>query len=275
MTSPPADPSPSEPPVAAARIRPRGFPALRALLMQGAALPFSVITYAAGTAVWHVSPPAATAFAALVQAALAAVFSRGLAPWWPPIQFFFPLAVAAAQTLRLPPLLFLVCFLLLLGLYWTAFRTQVPLYASGRSARKRVMRLLPAGREISFVDVGSGLGGMVLDLAGRRPESRFVGVEIAPLPWLISWLRGLHARLLGRGHGRFVRCDYRCIDFGEHDVVFAYLSPAAMPALWQKARAEMRPGTLLLSYEFAIPGVASDIVCRPSVRRPALYGWHM
>lgn len=275
MTSPPAKPSPSECRAAASRVRPRGFPALRALLIQCAALPFAALAYVAGTALLHVSPPAAMVFAVFAQAVLAAVFSRGLAPWWPAIQFFFPLAVAAAQTLRLPPLLFLACFLLLLSLYWTAFRTQVPFYASGRSARKRVMRLLPAGREISFVDVGSGLGGMVLDLAGRRPESRFVGIEIAPLPWLISWLRGLHARLLGRGHGRFVRCDYRRIDFGEHDVVFAYLSPAAMPALWEKARTEMRPGALLLSYEFAIPDVAPDIVCRPSARRPALYGWRM
>jgi len=256
-------------------MRSRGFPALRALLMQGAAFPFSMLMYIVGAAGLHLSPWASLAFATLVQAVLAAVFSRGMAPWWPPIQFIFPPALIVVQSLRLPPLLFLGGFLLLLSLYWTAFRTQVPFYVSGRSARKRVMRLLPAGREISFADVGSGLGGMVLDLARRRPESRFTGVEIAPLPWLISWLRGLRARLLRRGRTRFVRHDYRRIDFGEHDVIFAYLSPAAMTELWEKARAEMRPGSLLLSYEFAIPGVTPDIVCRPSIRRPALYGWHM
>jgi len=253
------------------------FPALRALLIQCVAFPFAALAFIACVAAGlPVAVTGAAVIAAFVQGAVSAALSRRrLAPWWPPIQFLFPPALIAAQALHLPPLLFLAGFLLLLSLYWTAFRTQVPFYASGRKARKQVMRLLPAQREISFVDVGSGLGGMVLELAQRRPESSFTGVEIAPLPWAISWLRAVHARFRRGGRSRFIRRDYRRIDFAEHDVVFAYLSPAAMPALWEKARAEMRPGTLLLSYEFEIPGIAPDIVCHPFPRRPALYGWRM
>jgi hypothetical protein len=56
--------------------------------------------------------------------------------------------------------------------------------------------------------------------------------------------------------------------------VFAYLSPAAMPALWQKARREMRPGSLLLSHEFPIPGKEADLVLRPQ-GGAALYGWRL
>jgi hypothetical protein len=44
-------------------------------------------------------------------------------------------------------------------------------------------------------------------------------------------------------------------DLSCHDVVYAYLSPAPMSSLWEKARREMRPGSLLVSFRFMIPGV--------------------
>jgi predicted O-methyltransferase YrrM len=87
---------------------------------------------------------------------------------------------------------------------------------------------------------------------------------------LVSWLR---AHLLGCG--RFIRGDYMTLDFAHYDVVFAYLSPAAMEALWEKAHNEMRPGSLLLSYEFAIPGQMPDLVLEPMHTGCALYGWRM
>ena len=213
------------------------------------------------------------AAAALLQGVIAALISRwrGLAPWWMPIQFFFPCALMATLSLDLPPSLFLTAFIILLGLYWTTFRTQVPFYPSGPLLWDAVAELLPKGRALRFIDVGSGLGGLILHLAGRRMDSSFVGIELAPLPWLLSALR---ARARG-SNGRFIRGDYGSLDFARYDVVFAYLSPAAMPALWNKARAEMRPGSLLLSYEFPIPNVKSHIIMMPDAHGPALFGWRM
>jgi SAM-dependent methyltransferase len=170
----------------------------------------------------------------------------------------------------LPSSLFLAGFVALLLVYWSTFRTQVPYYPSGKRAWDAVAGLLPAGRPVYVVDIGSGLGGLVLDLARRRPESTFAGIELAPLPWLVSWLR---ARLAGN-NVRFVRGDYEQLDLGDYDVVFAYLSPAAMGALWRKAGAEMRPGALLLSYEFGISAKPPDLTIVPTGRGPSLYGWH-
>ncbi|HZW12214.1 MAG TPA: class I SAM-dependent methyltransferase, partial [Noviherbaspirillum sp.] len=45
--------------------------------------------------------------------------------------------------------------------------------------------------------------------------------------------------------------------------------------LWEKARAEMRHGALLLSYEFAIPGAEPQIAVQPERGGPFLYGWTM
>ena len=210
---------------------------------------------------------------ALLHGVLAALGARlrRMAPWWWVILLLFPLAAFGVARLHLPSWLFLAVFLFMLVLFWSTFRSQVPFYPSGLSAWNAVAQCLPADRPIRFMDIGSGLGGAVLELSRRRPDSDFTGIEIAPLPWAVSRVR---AALAGN-RCRFVRGDYLRLDFADYDVIFAYLSPAAMLALWQKASAEMRPGTLLLSYEFHIPGTQPDIVMQPEEGGRVLHGWRM
>ncbi len=246
-------------------------PAVQALILQcfSFLLLWGVLYGVAALANLRLTPAAA----AILQGGIAALLSRwrGLAPWWFPIQLFFPIALVATLSLDLPPGVFLSAFVFLLGLYWSTFRTQVPFFPSGRPTWDAVAGLLPPDRAVCFVDIGSGLGGLILHLAALRKDCSFTGVELAPLPWLLSVLRASAAR----SRGRFVRGDYENLDLSSYDIVFAYLSPAAMPALWEKARAEMRPGTLLLSCEFPIPEVKSHIIILPDARGPALYGWRM
>ncbi|MBB3210944.1 SAM-dependent methyltransferase [Herbaspirillum sp. Sphag1AN] len=198
-------------------------------------------------------------------------YLRRMAAWWVPILFCFPPAAVLVNSLQLPPALFLGIFLFLMLLFWSTFRSQVPFYPSGLPVWNAVEALLPEGRALRVIDIGSGLGGAIMYLARVRPDSSFTGIELAPLPWLVSSLR---ARLFGSA-GHFVRGDYTQLSFADYDVIFAYLSPAAMTALWFKARQEMQTGSLLLSYEFLIEGVVPDIVVYPRTEGPALYGWHM
>lgn len=244
-------------------------PAVQALLCQLAAFPLTLL------AVYQLARAGAQPSylsAALAQGLFAALLAgwRRLARWWLAIQLLFPLAVLGASQFELPPWLFLLVFLFMLVLYWSTFRTQVPYYPSGRAAWEAVAAQLPQGRELAVIDIGSGLGGLVLDLARRRPDLRATGIELAPLPWLASWLR---ARLTG-SRAVFLRGDYESLDFGDYDAVFAYLSPAAMTALWRKARREMRPGSMLMSYEFAIDESAPSLsLWLPDTGR-TLYIWH-
>jgi cyclopropane fatty-acyl-phospholipid synthase-like methyltransferase len=129
---------------------------------------------------------------------------------------------------------------------------------------------LPPGRPLRLIDIGSGLGGLVLYLARLRPDADCGGIELAPLPWLVSRLR---ARLAGSG-ARFLLGDYENLDFSRYDAVFAYLSPAAMAGLWRKAAAEMRPGSMLISYEFAIDARAPDQTIHATQGGDALYIWY-
>ncbi len=250
-------------------------PALQALAIQ---LVAALIVYCSAT---FLLPFTTLAFslghAAMLQGALAALLSawRRMPRWWLPIQLLFPLALLATLGMQLPPVLFLLGFVFLLALYWSTFRTQVPFYPSGPAVWRSVLAQLPApaapgtATPLRFIDIGSGLGGLVLSLAAARPDGRFTGIEVAPLPWLVARLR---ARITNSS-ACFVRGDYGALDFSRFDVIFAYLSPAAMPALWQKVQREMRPGTLLLSHEFLIPDQAPHITVLPDPQGPNLYGW--
>ena len=247
-------------------------PAVKALAMQCvAALLTALLVWIAMTFFKASRPFLSIGDAVLMQAILAALLTAflRLAPWWIAMSLLFIPALIATTALHLPPLAFMAAFLFLLLLYWSTFRTQVPFYPSGPRVWRAVEALLPADRPLQVLDIGSGLGGLVLHLARVRPNCTATGIELAPLPWLCSWLR---TRLHGTG-ARFIRGDYERLNFADYDLIFAYLSPAAMPALWQKIQREMRPGSLLLSYEFIIENAAPQITVLPHPHGPFLYGW--
>lgn len=188
----------------------------------------------------------------LLCGALAALFSHlaKQARWWLYIQFVFLPAILLVYSFNIPPILFLVAFLLMLVVYWSAFRTQVPLYLSSHKVWQALETQLPKDRPFTFIDLGSGIGGVLTHLSKTHPQGNYHGVEYAPLPVLWSWLR--------IKSGKFNNCTVRWgsmwkSELSQYDVVFAYLSPVPMERLWHKARAEMRAGSLLISNTFAVP----------------------
>lgn len=212
--------------------------------------------------------------AAFVTGAFAAVLSRfaRLDPWWILIQFFFTPAVVLVSAVPLRSEIWIGLFLALAAVYWTTFRTQVPLYLSSRKVRSALISLLPS-HSFTFMDVGSGVGGVLTDLAAVRPDGEYHGIESAPVPWLISWLRvTLGRRRNCHAHfGSLWNCD-----LGPYDVVFAYLSPVPMEALWEKVQREMRPGSTFISNTFVVAAVAPDrVLTVDDMHRSTLQVWTM
>lgn len=244
------------------------LPAVRALLVQAVALvPAGALAVALDTFGHGLTLLEAAALQGAI--AMLITWRIGLAPWWRLIELLFPVALLAALGLQLPPLLFLAAFVLLLGWYWSTFRTQVPYFPSTPAVWRALEALLPARPGLRIIDVGSGLGGLTLHLARARPDAECAGIELAPLPYLYSRLRAG----ITDSRARFIRGDYEKIDFGEYDVVFAYLSPAVMSRLFDKARREMKVGTLLVSYEFNIPGFKPDKTIFTTEGAPPLFVW--
>lgn len=205
-----------------------------------------------------------------VLAALAARVSRQ--PWWwQAIHLaFLPLTIAALR-LGLPPWLYLAAFIGMGLVFWTTFRGEVPLFLSGRTTAEAVLGLLPLRSGLHVVDLGAGTAGLLRRLAQARPDARFTGIEHAPLPYLAArWnTRGLDNLAVERG-------DFWHRPLAGADIVYAFLSPRVMPRLWSKARKEMRPGSLLVSSSFPVPGVRPEqTIEMPGRRGTQLYCYRM
>lgn len=207
----------------------------------------------------------------LLQGLLAGALSRRLhmPGWWQLINLaFFPAAGLLLQA-QVAPGWYLVGFLLLAATSLGAVFSRVPLYLSSARAMSAVAERIPAAQAASVIDLGCGLGGLLSHLAQARPDIKLHGVDAAPLPWLVS-----RVRLGGRAR---IRCGSLWDeDLAAYDVVYAYLSPAPMDRLWQKAKAEMRPGSLFISNSFTVPGVPADeVVELHDLNRARLLLWRM
>jgi SAM-dependent methyltransferase len=177
-------------------------------------------------------------------------------PWWWRLMhaLFVPLAWSAS-TIGIDPGWYLLLFMVLLLVYRGAVTGQVPLYLSNTATAAAIAELTKDLPKMHFLDLGAGVGSVLGPLARQRPDARFSGVENAPATWAFGRLR-----MAG-----LTNCDWRWGDIWQtrlsaYDVVYAFLSPVPMAALWEKAQREMRPGTLFISNSFPVPDVAAERV---------------
>ncbi len=244
-------------------------PSIYALLLQFAAFVLAAVTLRLFGL--HLAP----FIFALLCGTLASAFSRiaGLARWWLFIQFAFAPALVLMLALNIPPGLFLAAFLVMLVVYWSTFRTQVPLYLSSNKVWQALATKLPSGKSFTFVDLGSGIGGVLTHLSQIHPQGRYLGIETAPFPFLWSWLR------IKFGGHRNCTVHWGSLwdsDLSKYDVVFAYLSPVPMEALWKKAKQEMHPGSLFISNTFAVPDhPPQETLSVDDLHHSTLYLWRM
>lgn len=204
---------------------------------------------------------------ALIQGLLASLPFFRRDRWWIAIQILFPPLVLFALSLRMNADWFLVGFILLGIVYWNTFRTRVPLYLTGREVGMAILARLPEG-SFEFADLGSGLGGLVAMLAKTKTSGRFYGIEIAPLPFLVG-----RARCMNLANCRMEWGGYEKTDLSRFDFVYAFLSPIPMKALFEKAKREMKPGSVFVSNSFEVPGIEADEILEAGGR--LLYFWKM
>jgi hypothetical protein len=268
-------------PIKHAWARMQATPSLLALCIQGMALVMVMLCAKSIYASTHGAMQMDAGFLlfslVILQASLASLMSwiAKQAIWWRWIHLFFPVSLWLMSIYTLSNNIYLVGFVVSLSLYWTTFKTQVPFYPSRPAVWKALNRLLQTSakpkQSLRLIDIGSGIGDMSMYMAAIRPQDQVEGIEIAPLPWLISVARAT----LKRSTAKFKLGNYDDLNFADYDVVFAYLSPAAMLSLWQKAHSEMRQGSLLVSLEFPIPNVAVSQTISPNKNSPTLYVYRL
>jgi SAM-dependent methyltransferase len=234
-------------------------PPLRAALfaqIAGALMAFAVI--------WLARPfmQVSLLAAALLQGTCAAFVSWrfGAPRWWWIIHLLFMPLVLLALALHIAPGWYLGAFALTLLVFWRTDKSRVPLYLSNAATAAAVAKLLPENAHVA--DLGCGDGRLLRRLAYARPDCRFTGVEHAPATWLLAKLLNLGQPNVNVRYG-----DFWKLDLAQFDLLYVFLSPAPMRALWDKAAAEMSPDKYLISNSFPIPGRLAEQEIGVSDRR--------
>ena len=182
--------------------------------------------------------------------------------------------IALGAGLRgIPSYVYVLLTLALLLIFWNVLRDRVPLYLSNDTADAALLEIVQERGGRHFADLGCGLGGTALHIARHLPRCRVTGVETAPFPYAVARLRAA----LSRCRNIEIRyCDLWDFPLEDVDVAYAFLSPAPMEKLIDKAMREMRPGSLFVSNSFAAKRHPCDEVLELSDgRHTRLLLWHM
>jgi 16S rRNA G966 N2-methylase RsmD len=139
------------------------------------------------------------------------------------------------------------------------FATGMPLGAgfqpTPRKAISRAFKLCdPKGKVV--YDLGAGFGRVLFEAASIGAPL-CVGVEADPLKcW---WIRREAKRKGIQGSIMAVRANLLHVDLSGADVVFVFLSPILMKRLKQKVLDEMKPGSVVISYDHQFKGWKPEI----------------
>lgn len=136
--------------------------------------------------------------------------------------------------------------------------TRGAIYVSTSRVRiSAFMDAVPMKTGQLLVDIGCG-DGRVLRKARRRYGVKAVGYELNPLAYLKAKLLCLALKNVEVKWRNFWKAD-----LSEADVVFCYLFPDVMQDLAAKLEANAKPGAVVVSCNFNLPGFIPEQVLRP------------
>jgi len=132
---------------------------------------------------------------------------------------------------------------------WTIKNGISPMPTSPK-VKRRLLEILPVvqGR---IYELGSGWGTLAFSLSRHYPEAQIIGFETSPVPY---WISKLCLNLSSSRNLTFERRDFFNVELKDATMVVCYLYPGAMRKLGEKLIQELKPGALIISHTFALPG---------------------
>jgi hypothetical protein len=226
------------------------------------------IAFAASIVIWPVVPSIPFIIIASSLIALIAAALIQLPTPWLIVNAALPLAAALTLAIDVPGYVYLAPLIVIGAIYSPALLNRVPYYPTPRPAYAVILAELPTDRPFEFVDIGCGFGDLILFLARHRPNGKFVGIELGPLPCLIAKLKSIiqsapNVTVKWRNMWRF--------SLSQSDFVYTFLSPAAMDEIWHKAADEMPANSTFITNTFPVPSPAHEEIAVRDERASRIY----
>ena len=158
----------------------------------------------------------------------------------------FPLSLAISGVMSVSAWVWLLPLALLLLLYPINAWRDAPLFPTPENALLNLPDYAPLPPEARVLDAGCGLGHGLQALRLAYPLAKLEGLEWS---WPLRWLCALRCPWAQVRQG-----DIWHADWSVYALVYVFQRPESMPLALEKARRQMRPGSWLVSLEFAVPG---------------------
>ncbi len=78
----------------------------------------------------------------------------------------------------------------------------------------------------------------------------FIGIEVGPLRWFVADAKKIFS---SRKNLSALYRDMWHYPLTDIDIVYTFLSPTALPRIWQKVSAELRPSSTFMTLVFPVP----------------------
>jgi hypothetical protein len=119
-----------------------------------------------------------------------------------------------------------------------------------------------------LADLGSGWGGMVLNLAKQMPEWQIDGIEQSPTPWVIS-----NCRSTGKtfGNYRFFIGPMQRFHLKNYDVIYLNAPRETMNIMLPRLVRALQDDTLIITYPHPLPRIPNPDVITVDNHRIYLY----
>lgn len=165
--------------------------------------------------------------------------------------------------------LFLYTGSMLFHMFSTLFHKRAPFVPSSRRMVDRLPDLITLNTTSVVYDLGCGDGRILRSLHRHFPAARYVGIENDLFPYLLAHL--FNWRIVS---DRFIikRKNFFTEDLSSATHVIMYLFPEVMDQLLPKLEQELKPGTVLVSFDFSFTNKKPErIVKTPELGRHQVF----
>lgn len=165
-------------------------------------------------------------------------------------------------------LLFVLLMILALSSVFALATSRVPVVRTPAEHLDAIATALSLAPGSLVVDAGCADGRLLRRLC-QREGVRGLGLELNGGVWLWAWASTRLSPVRARVRVRWA--DLFRHDLEEVDLVYAFLMPHLLARLYEKCVEEMRPGSLLATYLFEVPGRDPERVILLGKRKDPLH----
>jgi hypothetical protein len=140
---------------------------------------------------------------------------------------------------------------LVLWTIWISLRVGISPMPTSKTVLHTWSGLLPDEVDGEILELGCGWGTLLKFLCQKYPKHSVTGLELSPLPWLVSYGR---SRFWGHEDCEVVRRDFWRQEGQRAGLVVCYLYTGAMKQMAEGWTKTLPEGCYILSHTFAMPG---------------------